>query len=678
MAHRGRLNVLANILNKSYAHIFTEFEDYYTPDLMESTGDVKYHKGFIGNLATREGVTVQVTLTANPSHLESVDAVVEGLSRAKQELTFDKDQRKRIVPILVHGDAALAGQGVVYETMQMSKLNGYATGGTVHIVINNQIGFTTLPKDTRSTRYCTDIAKAFGAPVFHVNAENPEECVVIAQLAIEMRQQFQCDVFIDLNCYRKYGHNESDEPTFTQPHEYQIIKNKKPIRELYREQLIQEGVLNESQAKELEEQFKNNLQQALDQAKSFGQNPPATSKNASSRKEDLFASVDTRVSESSLVEMSEKFCHVPEGFNLHPKIQRLFQDRLNMVRSDPSKRTIDWGMGEYLAYASLLWEGKHVRLSGQDSRRGTFTHRHAIWIDQVKDQKYFPLSHLKKGQGLFDVFNSHLSEFAVLGFEFGYTLGNPGALVIWEAQFGDFANGAQVIIDQYLSSSEQKWTHSSSLVLMLPHGLEGQGPEHSSARMERFLQLCGDDNLQIVNCSTPAQLFHVLRRQMLRTVRKPLVIFTPKALLRHPECISALKEFSTGSFQEVIDDPSVSSFCKKLFFCSGKVYYDLIAEKEKRKASDIAFVRLEQLYPFPLQKVKDVIQKYSQAQDVAWVQEEHSNSGAWEYIRPILEKELESKKLRYVGRPRSASPAAGSHALHKKQLLQMMEEAFKG
>jgi len=677
MAHRGRLNVLANILNKSYAHIFTEFEDYYSPDLMESTGDVKYHKGFVGALTTEKGINVQITLMANPSHLESVDPVVEGFSRAKQEQIHDKNKIKQIVPILIHGDAALAGQGVVYETLQMSRLNGYGTGGTVHIVINNQIGFTTLPKDTRSTRYCTDIAKAFGAPVFHVNAERPEECVLIAKLAIEIRQQFQCDVFIDLNCYRKYGHNESDEPTFTQPHEYHIIKNKKPIRELFRDQLIQEGVLTQSQAQGLEEEFKNNLQKALDQAKSFGQNASVSAKPASN-KEDLFSPVHTAVSQSSLIEMAERFCRIPEGFTLHPKIQRLFQDRLNMIRAEASQKTIDWGMGEYLAYASLLWEGKHVRLSGQDSRRGTFTHRHAIWIDQAKEQKYFPLSHLKEGQGLFDVFNSHLSEFAVMGFEFGYTLGNPKALVMWEAQFGDFANGAQIIIDQYLSSSEQKWTHTSNLVLLLPHGMEGQGPEHSSARQERFLQLCSDDNLQIVNCSTPAQLFHVLRRQVLRTLHKPLVIFTPKALLRHPECVSAPKDFSEGGFQEVIDDPSINGQAKKCYFCSGKVYYDLLAEREKRKISDIALVRIEQLYPFPMQKIKSLIEKYAKVQEWAWVQEEQSNSGAWEYIRPILEKELGNKTFRYIGRPRSASPAVGTHALHKKQFIQMMDEAFKG
>jgi 2-oxoglutarate dehydrogenase E1 component len=669
MAHRGRLNVLANILNKSYAQIFHEFEDHYTP-FVEGAGDVKYHKGFDGNLETSTEKRIKVAVIANPSHLEAVDAVIEGATRAKQERRGIKEHRADIVPILIHGDASISGQGVVYETLELASLHGYSTGGTLHIVVNNQIGFTTLPKDARSTRYCTDLAKTIGAPIFHVNAEDPEGCVAVAKIAIEMRQKFQCDVFIDLNGYRKYGHNEGDEPIFTQPLEYQVIKEKKSIRELYRDQLIAEKVLAPAEAEQLETAFKDNLNQALE---SIRVTPPAQTQEKKER-EVPSAPIKTAVDAPLLREIAEKFSVIPQGFSLHPKIERLVKERLAMLQADPKQPTIDWGMAEHLAFATLLWEGIHVRLSGQDSRRGTFSHRHAIWIDQKNAEKYFPLSHLKQGQGLFDVFNSPLSEYAVLGFEFGYTLFYPDALVIWEAQFGDFVNGGQIVVDQFIASSEQKWNQSSNLVLMLPHGYEGQGPEHSSGRMERFLQLCGDDNMRVVNCTTPAQLFHILRRQAKSSVKKPLILFTPKALLRHPQMISPLEQFTAGSFQDILDDPLQPTHVKRLFFCQGKVFYDLVAEREKRKENLFAFIRIEQLYPLNEQKIKEIVQKYN-PEALFWVQEEHRNMGAWSYIHPLLEQILD-KKITYIGRAQSASTAAGSYALHKKQWQTLINEVF--
>jgi 2-oxoglutarate dehydrogenase E1 component len=663
MAHRGRLNVLANILNKSYETIFNEFEAHYIPELSEGAGDVKYHKGFIGSLPTKKGDKIAITLSANPSHLEAVDPVVEGQARAKQELKG----HGTVLPILVHGDASVAGQGVVYETLQLSKLKGYETGGTLHVVINNQIGFTTLPKDGRSTQYCTDIAFTFGAPVFHVNAEKPEACVYAMLLALKIRQKFHCDVFLDLYCYRKYGHNEGDEPAFTQPQEYKIIREKKSIRELYKESLIQEGVLDSATGEKLETEFRNFLQAALDKVAS---KPPSSEPPV---KESLLVPMATAVPAQVLIGLAEDFCHVPEGFNIHPKIKRLMEERLAMVQDNSQEPKINWGMAEHLAYASLLMDGVHVRISGQDCRRGTFSHRHAAWVDQVKeDTRYYPLSHLQNKKASFDIFNSPLSEFAVLGFEFGYSLFYPHSLVIWEAQFGDFANGGQVIIDQFIACSEQKWDHRSGITLLLPHGYEGQGPEHSSARIERYLQLSGDDNWQIVNCTTPAQLFHVLRRQTLRKQQKPLVIFTPKGLLRNPLCLSPLKDFTEGTFEEFLDDPKNISQPKRILFCSGKIYFDLVTE---RKRDDIAIIRIEQLYPFHREKFRKLVEKYKSTQEFCWVQEEHSNMGAWNYLRPILQ-ELTAKQIRYIGRGPSSSTAAGSYALHKKQYSQMMQEAF--
>lgn len=671
MAHRGRLNVLANILNKSYAQIFHEFEDHFTPELFEGTGDVKYHKGFQGKFTAKNRGSLLVTLAANPSHLESVDPVVEGEARALQDLKRKKESKREVIPLLVHGDAAIAGQGVVYETMQFGKLNGYGTGGTLHIVINNQIGFTTLPKDSRSTRYCTDIARAFGAPVFHVNAENPEECVAVAKIAMQLRQKFQCDVVIDLNSYRKYGHNEGDEPFFTQPLEYTLIKSKRSIREIYRDQLIREGVLDQAGAEGLEEEFKKGLQQAFDSVKAGAVDHPSSGEKSAPSRE-----VETGVAAEKLKALAATFCRLPATLQAHPKVARLFEDRLKMVEGDASKASIDWGMGEYLAYATLADAGVDIRLSGQDSRRGTFSHRHAVVVDQGKEERYFPLSHLREGQALCDVFNSPLSEYAVLGFEFGYSLLHPKALVIWEAQYGDFCNTAQVIIDQYIASSEQKWSHRSNLTLMLPHGMDGSGPDHSSARLERFLQLCGDDNMQIVNCTTPAQLFHLLRKQALNPLKKPLVLFTPKMQLRHPLFVSSLNDLTRGGFQEVLDDPKAAEKTKRILLCSGKIYYDLLAEREKRQRGDVALLRIEQLYPFPAAALQKIVERYKGFEELFWVQEEHSNMGAWEYIRPLLEEKV-SKAVRYAGRGRSASSAVGSHGLHQKQQAALMDEVFR-
>lgn len=667
MAHRGRLNVLANIFGKSYAYIFREFEDHYSPDLSEGTGDVKYHKGFVGTYQTPSGKKIPVILSANPSHLESVDPVVEGGVRAQQEIKA-KDKRREVVPILIHGDAAVAGQGIVYETMQLGKLNGYNTGGTIHIVINNQIGFTTLPKDGRSTRYCTDIAKTFGSPVFHVNAEDPEGCVAAAKLAIQLRQQFGCDVFIDLNGYRKYGHNEGDEPFFTQPLEYALIKSKKSIREIYREHLIQGQTLDPKIAQQLEEEFKNSLKSALESAKGMQEEV----KPAKRAKQNVFAPVDTKVDVATLVQLAQKFCTVPSGFKLNPKIEKILKDRLQMVQNG-----VDWALAEFLAFATLCTQKIHVRLSGQDSRRGTFSQRHAVWIDQMSAQKYFPLSHLSATQAPCDIFNSPLSEYAVLGFEFGYSLLYQNALVLWEAQYGDFFNGAQIIVDQYISAAEQKWGHRCNLTLLLPHGYEGQGPEHSSARIERFLQLAGEENMFIANCTTPAQYFHLLRRQGLNPIKKPLIVFTPKVLLRHPLCISPQKDFTSGSFNEILEDLSITK-PKKVVLCSGKFYYEVLQEREKRKNTELAIVRIEQLYPFHEEKLGLILDQYKEMSSCIWAQEEHQNMGAWDFVRPIIEKLLKGRvPLRYAGRERSAATAAGSYALHKKQHEAIIQEIFK-
>lgn len=675
MAHRGRLNALANILNKSFADIFSEFDEGYFPDSFEGSGDVKYHKGFLSDVMTIHGHQVKISLTPNPSHLESVDAVIEGQVKGKQIKRGDETQ-ERVMAILVHGDAALSGQGAVYESLQMYKLRGYTTGGTVHFVINNQIGFTTLPEDSRSTRYCTDIAKTFDAPVFHVNAEDPEACLFVALLAAEIRHLFHIDCFIDLNCYRKYGHNEGDEPAFTQPLQYQIIRKKVPIRELFRDTLIQEGVVEKALAENLEAEFKKALSDAQKAVKpSERRSDCSQQKNNNTSKQ--LQSIETGVSENILREIAERFCEVPAGFKPHPKLEHLLKERLSMVAKPTPKKPIDWGMGEMLALGSLLWNGTPVRLAGQDSGRGTFSHRHALWVDQITEAAYYPLSHLKKDQGRVDIINTLLSEYAALGFEYGYSTAYPETLVIWEAQFGDFANGAQVIIDQYISCAEQKWGQKSNLTLFLPHGYEGQGPEHSSARLERFLTLAANDNMFICNPTTPAQFFHLIRRQVVSLVQKPLIVMTPKVLLRHPDCNSSIEDLSKGRFAEILDDPKNSKDATRVLFCSGKIYYELAELRIKEKLDDLCIIRIEQLYPFDQSKLEQILKEYQALKEYYWVQEEHFNMGAWSYIHPLIE-ELLPVKLQYIGRAQSAAPATGSYVLHKKELAAIFDPIRKG
>jgi 2-oxoglutarate dehydrogenase E1 component len=676
MAHRGRLNVLSNILNKSYQEIFSEFDEGYIAESFEGTGDVKYHKGYLSAILSSHGHKIKISLTPNPSHLESVDPVVEGQARGKQFKQDDETERVTVVPILVHGDAALSGQGVVYETLQLCNLPGYRTGGTIHFVINNQIGFTTLPRDSRSTRYSTDIALTFGIPVFHVNAEHPEECVFVTQLAMEIRQKFHCDVFIDINCYRKYGHNEGDEPAFTQPLEYRTIRKKKSIQEIYADSLIDQGVIKKDLAESLENEFKQSLQKALESQKSAGvSEEKGDQKQENSDEKELLAAIPTGVSLHTLAAVTDRFCDIPADFHIHPKVKNLVNERLEMGSGKNGKK-IDWGMGEFLAYGTLLWEGTNVRITGQDVCRGTFSHRHAMWVDQESQKEYFPLSHLKNGQGRFEIVNSSLSEMAALGFEYGYSLACVVDLVIWEAQFGDFANGAQVIIDQYLMSGEQKWSQKSRLVLLLPHGYEGQGPEHSSGRIERFLTLAGHHNVFIANPTTPAQLFHLLRRQVLLPLQKPLIVFTPKGLLRYPACVSSLEDLAEGSFHEIIDDSAAPPEVERLILCSGRVYYDLVLEREKFK-KNLAIVRIEQLYPLHQEKLKTIFDKYSGVKECCWVQEEPKNMGAWQFIKPYLEELLTpTAQLRYIGRGQSASPATGSHLMHEREHQAIMQDAL--
>ncbi len=672
MAHRGRLNVLSNILRKSYAEVFQEFNDNNEENSSEPAGDVKYHKGYTApEVLTYGGKKIKIAVAPNPSHLESIDPVVEGKTRAKQQKRNDQ-KREIIIPLLIHGDAALSGQGVVYETLQFYKLPGYTTGGTIHVVINNQIGFTTNPKDLRSTRYCTDIAKTFGVPVFHVNAEDPEGCVLATLLAYEIRQTFHSDVFIELNGYRKYGHNESDEPAFTQPLEYQIIRNKRPIREIYRDQLIQEGIVDRSLVDKAELDFKQNLQATHAEVVGRPQNGahPAPSDRCPPSKTFL----ETGVSREILANVAEAFSIVPPGFHIHPKLVHLIKDRLEMVKEI---RRIDWGMAEWLAYATLLLEGFSIRISGQDCIRGTFSHRHVGWTDQSSGAEHYPLQHLKDGGGTFEIYNSTLSEFAVLGFEYGYSVCQKEGLTVWEAQFGDFCNGAQVIIDQYIASGEQKWGQGSGLTLYLPHGYEGQGPEHSSGRMERFLALAANNNIRVVDPTTPAQLFHLLRRQTHDPIRKPLIVFTPKGLLRHPACVSDLRDLTQGIFQDVLDDPDHPEGATRLIFCTGRIFYDLIEHRKKMDASKYAIIRIEQLYPLNEEKLREIILSYPNTKECCWVQEEHENMGAQEFVRPRLDTLMpRGIRLQYVGRPRSATPATGSHAGHERELNNILKQVF--
>lgn len=669
MAHRGRLSVLANILNKTYKDIFTEFEGRPSEDSVFD-GDVKYHLGYSSDLKSNNGKEVHLSLTPNPSHLEAVDPVVEGIARAKIDQLHGGDLNK-VCPILIHGDGALAGQGIVYEVLQMMTLDGFKTGGTIHIVINNQVGFTTNYLDARSSTYCTDVAKTVLSPVFHVNGDDVEALVYTARLAMEFRQTFNRDVFIDVLCYRKYGHNEGDEPRFTQPLLYKAIASHPNPREIYTKQLLAEGSITPDLAKEMETAFKNLLQEKLDEAKQT-EKAKVTSflegawKGLKMAEPDAFdKSPDTFVDKKTFLDIAKKTVELPKDKKFFNKIQKLFDDRAAMISND----SYDWAMGELMAYATLMNEGHNVRFSGQDVERGTFSHRHAIVKVEDSEEEYTPLNNFG-AKGKLSIYNSLLSEYGVLGFEFGYSLTTPNGLTIWEAQFGDFFNGAQIIIDQFITSAEAKWRRMNGLVMLLPHGYEGMGPEHSSARLERFLQQCAGNNMQIVNCTTPANQFHVLRRQIKRDFRKPLICFTPKKLLRYPSCVSSLKDFTTGGFQEVIDDTTANvKSVKKVVFCSGKVYYDLIEGKEKAGADDVAIVRVEQLYPFPAKQLDTVIGKYKNAKEYIWAQEEPENMGAWAHVMRMFMKHDETKEIRlkYVGRAENASPATGFSKSHAQQ-----------
>ncbi len=680
MAHRGRLNVLTNILGKSYESIFSEFEGktYAEEAEQDFGGDVKYHLGYSTDITTDNDASVHLSLVPNPSHLETVDPVVEGLVRSKIDMKYDGDATK-IAPILIHGDAAVAAQGIVYEVIQMSKLEGFRTGGTIHIVVNNQVGFTTNFKDGRSSTYCTDIAKVTLSPVFHVNGDDVEALVYAIDLAVEYRQKYHTDVFIDLLCYRRYGHNEADEPKFTQPLLYKAIEKHPNPREIYNKKLLEQGSVDASLAKEMEKDFRKLLQERLDDSKEdknlTQDNPMYSGAWKGLRKakyEDIFVPAKTSVTEKTFLSLAKEFNTLPKDKKVFRKISRLFDERLKMIET----KTFDWAMGELMAYATLLNEGSRVRISGQDVERGTFSHRHAVLTLEDSEEEFIPLQQIKGGER-FNIYNSHLSEYGVLGFEYGYALANPQSLTVWEAQFGDFYNGAQIIVDQYISSAETKWRRSNGLVMLLPHGLEGQGPEHSSARIERFLELCAENNMQIVNCTTPANFFHVLRRQLKRDFRKPLIVFTPKSLLRHPKVVSDISEFiGKSQFQEVIDDGFVKSAdVKRVLFCSGKIYYDLLEKQQADARKDVAIVRVEQLYPTPMDKLRAIRNKYKNAKEFLWVQEEPENMGAWPYIcRKFRNRNI---TLDVISRKESSSTATGYAKQHIAQQLAVVGRAFE-
>jgi 2-oxoglutarate dehydrogenase E1 component len=686
MAHRGRLNVLVNVLRKPYEMAIAEFEGSQLAREATGDGDVKYHLGYSRNYETRHGHQLHLSLSPNPSHLEAIDPIIEGMVRAKQNYLGDTE-RVRVVPIVIHGDAAFTGQGIVSETLWLSELDGYRTGGTVHVVVNNNIGFTTNPRDYRFTTYPTDVAKIVQAPVFHVNGDDPEACVHAARLAMAFRQRFRVDVVVDLVSYRRYGHNELDDPTFTQPVLYRRIAEHPTPLTLYRQRLVAEGVVTDAQVDERIADFKEILDAAQDYARDFAP------------RQQVFAfggrwqglgwagddwSAQTAVPKDVLLEISQAFTRLPVGFTPHARVARLMADRRKMVEDDGP---IDWGCGEALAFGSLCVEGTAVRMTGQDARRGTFSHRHGVLVDAETAAEWVPLDHIRDGQGRFLILDSMLSENACLGFEFGFSCADPLKLVVWEAQFGDFVNGAQVIIDQFISASESKWQRMSGLVMLLPHGYEGQGPEHSSARLERFLQLCAEDNLQVVYPTTPAQLFHALRRQMHRTFRKPLVVMSPKSMLRHKLAVSPLSDFTDGTFHTVLDDPGVAGAVEagvtiqpgevqRIVFCTGKLFYALLAGRRERETASAAVVRVEQLYPFPTREIQQVLRSYPNARQLYWAQEEPRNMGAWTFIDERLESLLDGRTLSYVGRQEAASPATGSYKDHQAEEASIVQRVF--
>ncbi len=691
MAHRGRLNVLVNTFKKKPEYLFTEFDDNYRLSTDHGEGDVKYHKGYSLDHTTRQGKTVHMSLGFNPSHLEFVDPVVIGMARAKQDLRKDT-KRAQVLAILIHGDAAFAGQGVVYETLQASLLEGYDVGGTVHIVSNNQVGFTTDPQDARSTKYCTDLARMLDAPIFHVNGDDPEALWLTLKIATEFRYQFNKDVFVDIVCYRRYGHNEGDEPSFTQPHLYKLIAAHPTPRDVYGKRLIAEGINTEEEVQAVQSKAVEPLTKALEQVRSEKPEPYHSeyqgghwSKYHYGHDEDLFKPTDTKVDVKTLQALSQKINRFPEGFKIHPKLERMFEARMSTVEAG---KGIDWGNAEVLAYATLVNEGINVRMTGQDVKRGTFTHRHAAAYEFNTNECHVSINDLNDKAKL-RIFNSHLSETGVMGIEYGYSVSNPDSLVIWEAQFGDFSNGAQVIIDQFIATSESKWHRASGLTLLLPHGYEGQGPEHSSARLERFLQLCGRNNMTIAYPTTPAQIFHLLRRQVKRNFRKPLIVMTPKSLLRHPKAVSDITDLSATTFKEVMEDattsdPEAAKSVKRILLCSGKIYYELLEEREKRNLKSVAIVRLEQFYPWPEAMLAKELSKYTNAKEIFHVQEEPRNMGSWMFVQGMWGGALGNFgtyfpkwNLQYVGREIYASPAVGSKKLHDKEQQEIIAKAFQ-
>ena len=677
MPHRGRLNVLVNVMAKNVREIFAAFEDKRGERFL-GAGDVKYHLGYSTDVTTRAGRDVHLSLAFNPSHLEFVDPVVEGRVRAK----IDRRKRKSTMPLLVHGDASFMGQGVVAETLNLSQLEGYATGGTIHLVVNNQIGFTTLPSDSRSTRYCTDVARMLRVPVFHVNGEDPEAVIQVTRLAVEFRHRFKQDVVIDMYCYRKYGHNEGDEPRFTQPQMYARIDRKPSVREMYVQHLVDAGHITREEAGEIAEWRRGTLETALNDAREgdYQHRPEAMGGVWTPYRGGPDAGVPevpTTFPKERLLAALDRLSAVPSDFHANPKALKILEQRRERAHADQG---LDWGTGEALAFASILLDNHGIRISGQDSRRGTFSHRHAVLFDTTTGEPYTPLSHVgdpARGVGRFEIYDSPLSEAGVLGFEYGYSLDRPDKLVVWEAQFGDFANAAQVIIDQFIVSAEDKWWRLSGLVLLLPHGFEGQGPEHSSARIERFLQLCAEDNIQVCNPTTPAQLFHMLRRQVHRPWRKPLVVFTPKSLLRHPEAVSTIEELAEGSFQRVIPDASVDpAQAERILLCSGKVYYDLAAERRRLARDNVAIVRVEQYYPLS-DALTRALAPFREGTPVVWVQEEPRNMGAWYFFNARRADLLGGRHpLSLVSRQESASPATGSKAAHDLEQKMILRDAF--
>ena len=680
MTHRGRLNVLANFLKKSLNIIFTEFTENYIPNLVAGDGDVKYHLGYRTVRKLPSGGEVEIRLSANPSHLEAVDPVVEGTARARQRIRNDTEHRRKVLPLLLHGDAAFAGQGIVAETLNMSQLPGYSTGGTVHVVVNNQIGFTTLPEEGRSSMYATDVAKMIEAPIFHVNGDDPLAVRFVTEMALDFRQEFGRDVVIDMYCYRKHGHQEVDEPSFTQPDLYSRIDKRPSITQLYKRQLLEAGTLSQDDVVSLETEFQLRLDLPLENVKA--REKEKTDEQAKFREstavfqpEYTSSSESTAISNEMLKTIVDGLTHVPDGFHVQPKINRIVIEHQRKVFD--AGGPYEWHYAEALAFGSLLLEGLPVRLSGQDSSRGTFSTRHSVLYDAKTGEPYVPLMHLAEKQARICIYNSQLSEAAVLGFDYGYSLDYPEMLCLWEAQFGDFANGAQTIIDQFIVSAESKWQRPSGIVLLLPHGYEGQGPEHSSGRLERFLQLCAEDNIQVCNLTTSAQYFHVLRRQMKRDFIKPLIIMTPKSLLRARFASSPAEEFTDGRFEEILNSPKVGPTEKmqRVIFCSGKVYYDLLNYGDAEKIDNAAIIRIEQLYPLAGKKLGAMLKPFPKTATLVWCQEEPQNMGAWSFIEPRLRRLL-GRDIAYAGRKASASPAVGALAIHKREQAALVAEAF--